>query len=447
MSTAPLAPAPTGVLLERIRAAKARRDAAEVELVELASSWAHAHTVAPASSVLDGYDPLAPLGMDEMTATAEEVEWYALPQLRWDAAASFAAVQGLTTAAGAALLRDVLTLELRLPLTWSRVRAGQVAPWRARRIAQRVLGQADDVVAHVDVEVAPRAHSIGAVGLDHAVERAMLRLHAEQVELEAMEAAEERYARPASQLDQHGLSEYVIRGDHADLTAFDSTISRLAAALKRDGSIESLDVRRSMAVGIIADPQRARALLDATGATTPPSREVFAYLHLSDANLLGLDPVTLDHAGRGHLTQTIETWAGRDDIHLTITPVHHCTGCPRCNKTAREGHEHDQRARTQHDPLPHQRTQVELQDPECVFPYCTRPTRSCDLDHRAPFPEGATCPCNLTPLCRHHHRLKTHAGWHYRPRGPAGSGAYEWTDRYGQRFTRDRDGTSRSNPN
>ncbi|MXG91448.1 hypothetical protein [Nocardioides flavescens] len=204
MTTAPLAPAPTAVLLQRMRAATAKRTAAEVELVELASAWAHAHTIAPASSRLEGYDPLAPLGMDEVTASAEEVEWYALPELRWDAAASFAAAQGLTTAAGADLLRDVLTLELRLPLTWARIRSGQVAVWRGRRIAQRVLGLADDVVALVDYNIAPKAHSVGVTGIDHLIDTVMLQRHAEQVELEAMEAAEERYARAASPVDAMG---------------------------------------------------------------------------------------------------------------------------------------------------------------------------------------------------------------------------------------------------
>jgi hypothetical protein len=43
----------------------------------------------------------------------------------------------------------------------------------------------------------------------------------------------------------------------------------------------------------------------------------------------------------------------------------------------------------------------------CVFPGCSTPARRCDLDHRRPFPVGATCACNLQPLCRGHHRLKT----------------------------------------
>ncbi len=53
----------------------------------------------------------------------------------------------------------------------------------------------------------------------------------------------------------------------------------------------------------------------------------------------------------------------------------------------------------------------------CRFPGCRRPAERCDLDHREPFDHqdpdrgGPTTPCNLDPLCRHHHRLKTHTGW------------------------------------
>ncbi|MXG88875.1 hypothetical protein [Nocardioides flavescens] len=149
-----------------------------------------------------------------------------------------------------------LRLRLRLPLTWARVRAGEVAVWRARRIAQRVLGEAADVVAYIDAEVAPRAHSIGLTGLDRLLEAAMLTLHVEQYEIEQMEALETRHVTADREADRFGITEYVIRADQVDLAAFDTMIGRLAAALKRDGSFESLDVRRSIAVGIIADPTR-----------------------------------------------------------------------------------------------------------------------------------------------------------------------------------------------
>ena len=69
--------------------------------------------------------------------------------------------------------------------------------------------------------------------------------------------------------------------------------------------------------------------------------------------------------------------------------------------------------------------QVTLRDHHCVFPHCTRPAERCDLDHIQPHGEGgATCGCNLAPLCRGHHRLKTAGKASYRMLTP---GTYHWT--------------------
>jgi hypothetical protein len=48
-----------------------------------------------------------------------------------------------------------------------------------------------------------------------------------------------------------------------------------------------------------------------------------------------------------------------------------------------------------------------------------------------PWPDGPTCPCNLAPLCRGHHRLKTHGGWTV---GVAAPGTYRWTSPHGYRY-------------
>jgi hypothetical protein len=50
-------------------------------------------------------------------------------------------------------------------------------------------------------------------------------------------------------------------------------------------------------------------------------------------------------------------------------------------------------------------------DRTCRAPGCRRPAEACDIDHVIPYPRGATTATNLTALCRHHHRMKTHAGW------------------------------------
>ena len=67
----------------------------------------------------------------------------------------------------------------------------------------------------------------------------------------------------------------------------------------------------------------------------------------------------------------------------------------------------------------------QLRDHHCVFPHCTKPAERCDLDHIEPHADGgATCPCNLAPLCRGHHRLKTAGRASYRMLTP---GTYHWT--------------------
>ena len=47
------------------------------------------------------------------------------------------------------------------------------------------------------------------------------------------------------------------------------------------------------------------------------------------------------------------------------------------------------------------------------MPGCNRQAINCDLDHTVPWPaEPGTVAANLGPLCRGHHNLKTHHGYH-----------------------------------
>lgn len=83
---------------------------------------------------------------------------------------------------------------------------------------------------------------------------------------------------------------------------------------------------------------------------------------------------------------------------------------------------------------------IQLRDGTCVFPWCTRPARSCDLDHIVPAArDGETSTDNLAPLCRRHHRLKTHGGWSYTPIDP---GTYLWTTPHSYHYLRDHTGTT-----
>jgi hypothetical protein len=61
-----------------------------------------------------------------------------------------------------------------------------------------------------------------------------------------------------------------------------------------------------------------------------------------------------------------------------------------------------------HDPPARLARLVNTIHPRCVFPGCPRTARRCDHDHRIPYEDdGDTCSCNIQPLCRPHHRLKS----------------------------------------
>ena len=83
--------------------------------------------------------------------------------------------------------------------------------------------------------------------------------------------------------------------------------------------------------------------------------------------------------------------------------------------------------------------QTELRDHACVFPWCTRPAKRCDSDHVVPYDSGGTTSSdNIAPLCRRHHRLKTHTAWNYTMLEP---GSYLWTSPHGYQVLRDHHGT------
>ena len=96
------------------------------------------------------------------------------------------------------------------------------------------------------------------------------------------------------------------------------------------------------------------------------------------------------------------------------------------------------------------RDHVIARDRTCVFPWCGRNARRCDLDHVIPYDHhhpargGPTATDNLAPLCRRHHRLKTRGRWRYRMTSP---GVFVWTSPHGHEFLRDHTGSRPIQPN
>jgi hypothetical protein len=76
---------------------------------------------------------------------------------------------------------------------------------------------------------------------------------------------------------------------------------------------------------------------------------------------------------------------------------------------------------------------IQVRQRTCSAPGCRRAAVRCDLDHTIPYDQGGpTCPCNLAPLCRRHHRAKQAPGWHL---AQTQQGVMTWTLPSGRTYT------------
>jgi hypothetical protein len=281
-----------------------------------------------------------------------------------------------------------------------------------------------EAAGFVDRQVAPAAHRIGPVQLDRLVDEAICRFMPAEAERRRLARAEGRYFTiEAQQVSFDGTTAVHGELDLADALDLEDAVQAVAGQLKDLGCPEPLDVRRSLAVGELA---RRELTLDLT--TDPPTpkarrraqRKLVLYVHLSQ------DAVTA-RLERGNALVTagqVRDWCG-EASSVTVKPV--------LDPAA-------------HDPVDspvvplRHRELVAVRDQTCVFPWCTRPARSCDVDHTIPSARaGPTCPCNEAALCRRHHRVKTFGGWTYTTLHP---GTYLWRSPHGYQYLRDPTGTA-----
>jgi Domain of unknown function (DUF222) len=163
----------------------------------------------------------------------------------------------------------------------------------------------------------------------------------------------------------------------------------------------------------VVDSQDARALL-AAASRNPTTRWCVTALHP--------DGTAAAHAcatGQ-HCWSTGESAADfLRTLNLTLTPV--IRG--RCD------HAQAQRA---YRPSRSLRHLVNARNTRCTAPGCSRPAARCDEDHTTPWHLGGlTCPCNIAPLCRHHHRCKQAEGWWLEQPEP---GVLKWRAPSGRTF-------------
>jgi hypothetical protein len=421
-----LADLAAGALLSEASDVEALLREAEVHKLRVAYQWAIAHPALYACETPSG--PTLP----SVLTAPETLGGAGTPTVAAFTPEPLAVALGCSPAAASTLIADALDLHHRLPLLWDQTCAQLVPAWKARRVAARTRHLSVEAARWVDRQVAGRVSSLTLPALDRVVAEAAARCDGEeQADREA--AARLSWDVVLTHPDPHhyaGTSELHASGDTLDLIRFHDVVCAEAEALGALGDTDDLGVRKAKALGVIADAQARLDLASLLATGDPASHQdarqaalgrrdakVRLYLHASLADVVagdacatgsveGIGPVTLD---------LVRDWAGR--ARVTVQPVLHVAADDRWSVD-------------RHDPPPRMADEVRLRDESCVFPWCGRPARQCDLDHRVPFedpgdggPPGQTSPESLAPLCRRHHRAKTAGSWSYER---VGSGTYLW---------------------
>src|SRR3954469_14243084 len=196
--------------------------------------------------------------------------------------AELALVLQMSTDAGRAYLGDAVELRYRLPKLWAVATTGGVPVWKARRIAQATQSLSREAAAYVDTHLAPVARSCSFAQLDRTVEDALTRFDPEEAEERRRDAAERRHFDiDLAHLTHDGTVRVDAEVDLADGLDLHHAITTGAAQLADLGCEESLDVRRSMAAGLLARGQHTLDL--------DTGRDLTIYVHLRDEHVAGVE--------------------------------------------------------------------------------------------------------------------------------------------------------------
>ncbi len=439
----------------------------------------------PNNPALPGSEQLITLGADGTPVVSDLLVLEVAPML------------GITDATAHALLTDVLNLRHRHPVLWQAVCDVKVEVWKARRIADQVArsGLPHDAALALDQVITPYLDKWPISRVQYKLAGLITKADTVLAAQRVQKAKRERFVRIRHHDD--GVSTVVARMATTDAIALDAALTQAASDAVLSGRPEGMDELRSEALGNLA-----LAYLHNPGPAAAPSsaRGILTQRNNSDApptHGLGADTGTSTHTDKGMRPDpgTCLT-AGDDATDLAArpqAPLNHGRRVPRvaeivvhiAQETLTDGHGIarvegvgpmllDQvrevlggcsKIRIQpvidlnDDPgvdtyeIPDRiRRHVTLRNPVEVFPFSSRNSARCDLDHTSPYRHGQPKPAtktpaspqtrssNLGPLSRKVHRAKTLGAWTLTRPTP---GEFLWTSPMGFTYTVDRTGSTR----
>ena len=154
---------------------------------------------------------------------------------------------------------ELLNLEVRLPRLWETAIACGVPLWLARKIARATADLSLRKALWVDATIAPFTTRLAPGRLLKFVEA--LVVQADPAAAEARWAAHNTPRVEIGAVHRDGLRDIYGWLTAADATYLDAALNQLSGILAGQGSAETATERRATALGILATPARALALI------------------------------------------------------------------------------------------------------------------------------------------------------------------------------------------
>ncbi|WP_183099252.1 HNH endonuclease [Nocardioides pelophilus] len=421
----------TAELLRDLADGVQARRRVEVEEFRNVIAWADANVVADLEGAATVRDSYVDTGIPIAGPGAPLVSEFGLTEL--------VATLGRSLDGGREHVGKVVECGWRLPRIRDAVLAGRVAVWRALRVADLTRTLSAEAASFVDRNLAFALPTCTWVQVERLVAEAIDRFDPDTAEERRRDAHDHRHVHIEARLGTDGVVDICGTVDTADGTDLDHALTRRAKELGRVCDLP-LAVRRAIALGDLARHDLALDLQIPDPETgeivrTVPGRKVELFVHLTDTTLTDAALTGMGNVGRLGNTQTpvsaeqIRQWCGLSGSTVIVRPVIDLK-----DHVPVDSYEIPDRLRTR----------VLLRDHTCRAPHCQRRAEHCDLDHNHPHAQGGpTCPCNLVPLCRRHHRAKTFGYWRYTIVQP---GTYLWSSPHAQHWLVDHTGTTMLDP-
>jgi hypothetical protein len=390
---------------------------AEAREFDLATQWGETHPgdESPALAESPVYEANVLFGDRPL-----QVAGYGAPTVLEFAITEFATAVGLSSTGGRRFIGAALETRHRLPLLWARVMAGEVQVWKARRVTEHTIPLPPHAAAEVDAKIAPIAHTCSFAEIERAATKAAAEADNEQGEED--HACTGPYLRIGLEDAELNHGHVPVEGllDLQDALALEAAIKAKAHALLEEHPVLDLDERRAKALGLLADTGLTGDGAG-DGGDGAGGRELVIYAHHDTRDTHGIVGVEgVSSTGSTITVEQLAEWCHHANTRVSIRPVLDLT---------------ENLSTGSYAPTPRLREQVILTCPTCVFPGCGKTARGCDLDHITPWHRGGTTDSwNLAPLCRLHHRLKTHGNWTYTRLTLT---TFVWTSPMGRVYTHD----------